>query len=83
MEVTKKKPSDFPHWVSGEKMDIDSSTLISVVFGYKHLWLKYQELRYLSKHPHDDPEIVREAVFDEVDDLFRPVGDALSEGQPV
>jgi hypothetical protein len=64
-------------------MDINSSTLISLVCGYKHLWLKYQELRYLERHPDSDPEIVREAVFDEVDDLFRPATDALSEGRPV
>lgn len=64
-------------------MDIDHSTLISLVCGYKHLWLKYQELQYMQKHPEDDPETVREAVFDEVHDLFSPALDALSEGQPV
>jgi hypothetical protein len=56
--------------------------LVHLVCGYKHLWLKYQELRYMAKHPHSDPEEVREAVFDEIDDLFSPVLAALSEGQP-
>ncbi|HTW45277.1 MAG TPA: hypothetical protein VMD58_06995 [Acidobacteriaceae bacterium] len=60
---------------------IDLSTLISLICGYKHLWLKYQELRYMKNHPDDDPETVREAVFDEVDDLFSPALDALSEGR--
>ena len=63
--------------------NIDSTTLINLVCGYKHLWLKYQELRYLAHHPNSDPETVREAVFDEVEELFSPALDALSEGQPV
>lgn len=66
-----------------DRADIDASTLISLTFAYKHLWIKYQELRYMEKYPDSDPETVREAVFDEIDDLFRPVGDALSDGQPV
>ncbi len=62
--------------------NIDQSTLINLVCGYKHLWLKYQELRYMEKHPDDDPETVREAVFDEVDELFAPALAALSEWRP-
>lgn len=61
---------------------IDPSTMISLVCGYKHLWIKYQELRYLQENPRADPETVRDAVFDEIDDLFAPVLDALSDGRP-
>lgn len=65
-------------------MDVDASTLISLVCAYKHLWIKYQELRYMAKHPdEDDPQVVRDAVFDEIYDLFQPALDALSEGRPV
>ena len=51
---------------------LDRMTLIHLVCGYKHLWLKYQELRYMEKHPDSYPDEVREAVFYEVDDLFSP-----------
>ncbi len=63
-------------------MDVDTSTVITLVFAYKHLWIKYQELRYMANHPQADPDSVRQAVFDEIHDLFQPVGDALSEGRP-
>jgi hypothetical protein len=64
-------------------MDIDTVTLINLVCAYKHLWLKYQELRYMAKHPDDDADTVREAVFEEVDELFSPALEALSDGRPV
>jgi hypothetical protein len=60
---------------------IDRTTMIDLLCGYKHLWLKYQELRYLQKHPDAHKHDVREACFEEVDELFSPVLDALSEGR--
>lgn len=64
-------------------MDVDSSALITLVCAYKHLWIKYQELRYMEEHPDDDQEAAREAVFDKIYDIFQPALDALSEGRPV
>ena len=41
---------------------VDRNTLTRLIFGYKHLWLKYQETRYLAKHPGSDPDAVHQGL---------------------
>ena len=68
----------------GNSMDTDESLIFSeLLFAYKHLWLEHREFKYLTEHPEADREAVHEQFFEEADDLFQPLANALVERQPL
>jgi hypothetical protein len=63
--------------------DQENKMLLNLLFAYKRLFIRFEELKYLSEHPELPPEKVKDVVFEEVDALFRPLDDALSADRPI
>jgi hypothetical protein len=61
----------------------ETQTFTKLLFDHKHLWVAFQETRHLKKFPDEDPYEVHCRFCDAADDLYKPLTDALLEGQPV
>ena len=54
-----------------------------LLFTHKHLLTLFQEYRYMTEHPEADFEAVHERFFDEVDDVYQTLQNALVEDAPI
>lgn len=65
-------------------MTHDEKLLFSnLLFSHKHLWIAFQEHRYLTEHPEMDYQTVHERFSDEADPIYQSLADALLEEQPI
>ena len=55
----------------------------NLLFAHKHLLSLFQEYRYMSEHPESDYETVHERMYDEFDDVYKSLQDALGEDKPL
>jgi hypothetical protein len=55
----------------------------NLIFSHKHLWLAFEESRYLQDHPEMDWDTVHERFSDEADPVYQSLADALLEGRPL
>jgi DNA phosphorothioation-dependent restriction protein DptG len=55
----------------------------SLLFNHKHLWLTFQEYRYIQEHPEMDWETVHERFSEEVEGVYQTLADAVREGEPL
>jgi hypothetical protein len=56
---------------------------IELLFAHRHLWMTFQEYRYLQEHPEMDWETAHEIFFEESDEVYNSLADALREEQPI
>lgn len=61
----------------------EKQLFISFLFDHKHLWLTFQEYRYLTEHPEMDWETVHARFCEEVDSVYQSLADALLEEKPL
>ena len=54
-----------------------------LLFDHKHLWIAFQETRYLRKFPNEDAERVHGRFVDAAHEVYHPLEDALLEGKPI
>jgi hypothetical protein len=65
-------------------MTADEKLLFSnLLFSHKHLWVAFQEYRYLQEHPEMDYETVHERFVDEAYEVYQSLADALLEERPI
>jgi len=55
----------------------------NLLFDHKHLWIAFQETRYLRKHPEDDPYEVHCRFCEAADEVYQPLADALLSRLPL
>ncbi len=51
-----------------------------LLFDHKHLWIAFQETRYLREFPDADPEEVHVRFVDAAYDVYHPLEEALLKG---
>jgi hypothetical protein len=56
---------------------------IELLFAHRHLWMTFQEYRYLQEHPEVDWQTAHEIFHQESDEVYNSLADALREGQPI
>jgi hypothetical protein len=56
---------------------------VNLLFNHRHLWMTFQEYRYLQEHPDVDWETAHEIFFEETEDIYKSLADALLEAQPL
>lgn len=61
----------------------EQNMFTKILFDHKHLWLAFQETRYLREFPDADPEEVHVRFVDAADEVYRPLTDALLEERPI
>jgi len=65
-------------------MTIEEKTIfINLLFAHRHLWTTFQEYRYLQEHPDTDWETAHEIFFEESDEVYNSLAEALREEQPI
>jgi hypothetical protein len=55
----------------------------SLLFSHKHLWITFEEYRYLQEHPEMDWETVHDRFSEEADEVYQTLADALLEEKPI
>jgi hypothetical protein len=55
----------------------------SLLFSHKHLWITFEEYRYLQEHPEMDWETVHDRFSEEADEVYQTLADALLEERPL
>jgi hypothetical protein len=55
----------------------------SLLFAHRHLWMTFQEYRYLQEHPDVDWEAAHEIFHEESDEVYNSLAEAVREGQPL
>ena len=67
-----------------EPMDTQDRLIFSeLVSAHKRLWIKYQEIKHLYEDSRADPALAHERFFDEAENLFRPLAEAILDGRPL
>jgi hypothetical protein len=61
----------------------ENMIFIELLFAHRHLWMTFQEYRFLQEHPEKDWDTAHEIFFEESDEIYNSLADALREGQPV
>jgi hypothetical protein len=56
---------------------------IKLLFSHRHLWTMFEEYRYLHEHPDVDWKTAHEAFFEESEEAYQSLADALLEGKPI
>jgi hypothetical protein len=56
---------------------------IELLFAHRHLWMTFQEYRYLQEHPEVDYETAHEIFFEESEEVYKSLADALREELPI
>ena len=56
---------------------------IELLFAHRHLWMTFQEYRYLQEHPDMDWKTAHEIFFEESDEVYNSLAEALREEQPL
>lgn len=65
-------------------MTADEQKLFSsLLFSHKHLWITFEEYRYLQEHPEMDWETVHDRFSEEADEVYQTLADALLEERPI
>ncbi|HEY0307772.1 MAG TPA: hypothetical protein VGB94_06390 [Acidobacteriaceae bacterium] len=61
----------------------EGKLFIDLLFAHRHLWMTFQEYRYLQEHPEVDWEAAHE-IFSEISqDIYTRLADAVREEQPI
>ena len=55
----------------------------SLLFSHKHLWITFEEYRYLREHPEMDWETVHDRFSEEADEVYQTLADAVLEERPI
>lgn len=55
----------------------------NLLFSHKHLWITFEEYRYLREHPDMDWETVHDRFSEEADAVYQTLADAVLEGKPI
>jgi len=61
----------------------EKQLFVNLLFNHRHLWMTFQEYRYLQERPDVDWETAHEVFFEETEDIYKSLADALLEGQPL
>ncbi|MGA1983312.1 MAG: hypothetical protein ABSG84_12705 [Acidobacteriaceae bacterium] len=61
----------------------EGKIFIELLFAHRHLWMTFQEYRYLQEHPETDWETAHGIFFEESDDIYTRLADAVREEQPI
>ena len=56
---------------------------IDLLFAHRHLWMAFQEYRYLQEHPEVGWAVAHEIFHEETDEVYNSLADALREEQPI
>jgi hypothetical protein len=65
-------------------MTYEEKTLFTeFLFAHRHLWMTFQEYRYLHDHPEVDWETAHEIFHEESDEVYNSLAEAVREGQPL
>jgi hypothetical protein len=56
---------------------------IEFLFAHRHLWMTFQEFRYLQEHPDVDWETAHEIFFEETHEVYDSLAEAVREGRPI
>jgi hypothetical protein len=54
-----------------------------LLFAHRHLWMTFQEYRYLQEHPEVDWLTAHKIFLEESDEVYNSLADALREEQPI
>jgi len=54
-----------------------------LLFAHRHLWMTFQEYRYLQVHPEVDWETAHLIFHEESDEVYNSLVAAMREGQPI
>ena len=66
------------------KMNAEEEMIfIELLFAHRHLWMTFQEYRYLQEHPEMDWETTHRIFHEESDEVYNSLADALRERQPI
>jgi hypothetical protein len=67
----------------GKNMTHDEKMLFTeLLFAHRHLWITFQEYRYLQEHLDLDWETAHEIFFEESDEFYNSLAEAVREEQP-
>ena len=55
----------------------------SLLFAHRHLWMTFQEYRYLQERPDVDWEAAHEIFHEESDVVYNSLAEAVREGKPL
>ena len=55
----------------------------SLLFAHRHLWMTFQVYRYLQEHPEMDWETANGIFFEESEEVYNSLAEALLEEQPL
>jgi hypothetical protein len=61
----------------------ETEFFINLLLSHRHLWMTFQEYRYLQENPGVDWETAHEKFLEESEDSYQAVADALLDGQPL
>jgi hypothetical protein len=61
----------------------EKQLFINLLFSHRHLWMTFEEYRYLQEHPDVDWETAHETFFEESDEVYKSLAAALLEGKPI
>ncbi len=54
-----------------------------LLFAHRHLWMTFQVYRYLQEHPEMDWETANNIFFEESEEVYTSLAEALLEEQPL
>ena len=54
-----------------------------LLFAHRRLWMAFQEYRYLREHPEMDWATAHQIFFEESDEVYNSLAEAMREGQPI
>ena len=54
-----------------------------LLFSHRHLWMAFEELRYLQEFPDMDWETAHQRFSEESEEIYQSVADAVREGKPL
>ncbi len=61
----------------------EGKLFIELLFAHRHLWMTFQEYRYLQEHPETDWETAHRIFHEESDEVYTRLADAVREEQPI
>ena len=56
---------------------------IRLLFSHRHLWMTFEEYKFLHEHPDMDWKTAHVAFVEESEEAYKSVADALLEGKPI
>ena len=63
--------------------DEEKRLFFSLLFSHKHLWITFEEYRYLREYPEMDWETVHDRFSEEADEVYQTLAAAVLEEKPI